>query len=234
MMLSPGERAAILSQRLGLQEPLPESLCTLSLSHASWAHERGGKATDSNERLEFFGDGVLDLAVSQRLYQAHPEADEGELTRLYAQLVNEDSLARVARALGLAELLLLGRGEEKSGGRQKPSVLADTLEAVIAAVYLAQGIDAVLAVVDRVFAAMMVEAAAGSLARDAKSTLLVLSQKRGQMPMYRVHASGGPEHARQFHALCLLDGEVVGEGDGRSKKEAEQAAARVALDRLST
>lgn len=228
----PAERAAELSRRLGLAQTLPSDLVERALAHGSWAHERRLDAWRSNERFEFLGDSVLDLAVSRRLMERHPTAAEGELTRLYAELVSEAALARIARALDLGELLLLGRGEERTRGREKPSVLADALEAVFAAIYLGPGFEAVLFCVDRLFAAMFVEGAAAASPRDAKSALVVLVQSKGGSLQYRVAASEGPEHARRFAVECLVDGEVAGQGEGTSKKEAEQAAAREALLRL--
>jgi ribonuclease-3 len=206
-----------------------------ALTHRSHAHERAsaGDPLPDNERLEFLGDAVLDLAVSQRLMESGSDLDEGQLSRRRAAVVNEAALAAVAGALGLGELILLGRGEELTGGRGKASVLADTLEAVVAAVYLEHGMAGALRLVDRLFARALEQVAAGGLAVDYKTRVqeLVQGQKLGH-PRYRVVGQSGPEHARIFEVELSVHGEVVGSGTGASKKEAEQAAAHAWLEAL--
>ncbi|HVI22329.1 MAG TPA: ribonuclease III, partial [Myxococcales bacterium] len=177
------------------------------------------------------GDSVLGLAVAVRCYERFPDAPEGDLTRIRASLVNSDALAQVSRDIDLGSLLLLGRGEERSGGREKQSLLADALEAVVAAVYLSCGLDAAVALIDRLFATLFDAAASGTLARDYKTELQERLQglHRGA-PAYNVLDAPGPQHARIFEVEVTSSGVALGRGSGRTKKEAEQAAARVALD----
>jgi ribonuclease-3 len=220
---------AALEAALGVQLP-DRALALASLTHKTYVNEHPLDAPSDNERLEFLGDAVVDLAVSHRLMERHPTASEGELTRMRALIVNEEGLARVARTAGLGELLLLGRGEALSGGRQKSSVLADGLEAVIAAVYLSGGLPAALALVDRLFADVIAGVAEGKSGEDYKTGLQKEVQPRlGQPPRYRVVAESGPDHAKTFEVEVVLGETTFARGGGRSKKEAEQAAAREAL-----
>jgi ribonuclease III len=181
----------------------------------------------SNERLEFLGDAVLGFLIARRVYEKFPDAPEGELTRLRAGLVREESLAIVARRLNLGDLLLLGRGEERSGGRENAGRLADALEAVIAAVLLSCGLARAQEVVDRVLEPLFAQS---DLSRDPKTELQQLFQSRRRNPQYCVLAIAGPDHARSYEVEVRLDGAPLGRGSGRSKKEAEQAAARAALE----
>lgn len=231
--LADHERIATLTERLGLPKgSLPQALALEALRHGSYLHERhSGDGARSNERLEFLGDAVLGLAVSLRCAGLLPESSEGELTRLRASLVKEESLAVAARGLGLGELLLLGRGEERSGGREKPSLLADALEAVVAAVYLACGLDAATGVIDRLLAPLFAAAAQGNLARDYKTELQErLQASHRAAPAYAVVSAPGPQHARTFEVVVSFQGTPLGRGTGRTKKEAEQAAARSAVE----
>ena len=226
------QRVALLTARLGLPEGvLDPELALEALRHGSYAHERslaaGREVLRSNERLEFLGDAVLGLLIARRVYERFPEATEGELTRLRAALVREESLAIVARQLGLGELLLLGRGEQRSGGRENAARLADALEAVIAAVLLSCGLERAQETVERVLAPLFDQ---GALARDSKTELQQLFQSRRRSPHYQVLAVAGPDHARSYEVEVRLDGTPLGRGRGRSKKEAEQAAARAALE----
>ncbi|MGC4113408.1 MAG: ribonuclease III [Myxococcales bacterium] len=225
------QRIASLESKLGMAlEDRPTALA--ALTHASYVNEHPEEHRADNERLEFLGDAVVDLAVSDRLMRRYPEASEGELTRLRAALVDESGLAMVARSMGLGELLALGRGEEQSGGRRKDSVLADALEAVIGVVFLAGGIEAAFAFVDRFFADAFLKVLT-SAGRDFKSQLQVLAQGRFQAsPRYSVVSETGPDHAKTFTVEIECAGEKLGRGEGRSKKEAEQAAAREALARM--
>jgi ribonuclease-3 len=227
------ERVARLEERLGLPAgALPARFALEALRHGSFAHERrlAGEDAPSNERLEFLGDAVLGVAVARRLWELLPGESEGALTRVRAAIVNEDALANVARAAGLGELLLLGRGEELTGGRDKQSLLADAFEAVLAAVYLGCGSEAALGVVDRLLGPLLAQAAEGKLGRDFKTELQESAQAaRRPSPIYRVVAAPGPQHARTFEVEVTLGGESFGRGQGKSKKEAEQAAARAAL-----
>jgi ribonuclease-3 len=225
---------AALSARLGV--PLADpGTALVALTHKSYVNEhRDEEGLADNERLEFLGDAVIDLAVSQRLMERFPTAREGELSKMRAAVVDEQGLSEMARALDLGALLRLGRGEELTGGRQKASLLADAMEAVIAAVYVGSGLAAVLAIVDRFLGEAFARAAAGTLDRDYKTQLQELAQSRLRAtPRYRVVAEHGPDHSKTFEVETDLRGEVVGRGAGRSKKDAEQAAAKRALDALA-
>ena len=224
------DRIGLLEERLGIVQ-LDSGLGLSALTHKSYCNEHRGDPTVDNERLEFLGDAVVDLAVSHRLMEKFPGADEGELSKLRALIVNEDALARVARELRVGELLRMGRGEELTGGRDKSSVLADALEAVIAAVYLTQGLSGAMAVVDRHFADALAGVAEGRSGDDYKTRLPELMQSQGRSaPRYRVVAEEGPDHAKTFEVEVSVGGELFGRATGRNKKEAEQAAARKTLE----
>lgn len=213
-------------QRLGLQVQ-DLSLLNLALTHPTYAFEHDLPA--HNQRLEFLGDAVLGLVVTEYLYQEFPSLPEGDLTRLRAAIVCEASLARVARQLGLGDLLLLGCGEEQSGGRQRPSNLADALEAVIGSLYLTEGLSVVQRLVRQLFADSLKELD-GQRIMDSKTRLQEWVQKRGTDNVsYRILAEWGPDHAKQFKAGVFYRGRLLATGEGRSKKEAEQEAARAAL-----
>jgi ribonuclease-3 len=203
-----------------------------ALTHKSYTNEHRGESTADNERLEFLGDAVIDLAISHRLMERFPSATEGELSKLRALIVNEEGLARVARGIELGDLLLLGRGEELTGGRGKNSVLADALEAVIGAVYLANGWQTVMEVVDRHFGGALDGVAAGRSGYDYKTQLQEDIQNRLRLaPKYRIVSETGPEHEKIFEVEVTVGPDLSARGAGRSKKEAEQAAAR-ALSQL--
>ena len=222
-----------LRQRLGL-EALDPVHGLAALTHKSFVNEHRDEGAD-NERLEFLGDAVVDLAVSHRLMERFPSADEGELSKLRALLVNEESLARVARHLGLGDLLRMGRGEEMTGGRDKSSVLADALEAVIGAVYLSTGLAGVMSVVDRLFGDLLQGVAEGKSGEDWKTRLQELVQTRlRQSPRYRVVSEEGPDHSKTFEVEVTVGTELFARARGRSKKEAEQAAARETLTMLES
>ncbi|HEV2906778.1 MAG TPA: ribonuclease III [Actinomycetota bacterium] len=202
-----------------------------SLAHRSYAFERG--TAETNERLEFLGDAVLGLVVTDLAYRRFPDLPEGELAKLRAAIVNMATLADVAKQLGLGEAILLGKGEELSGGRNKPSILADAMEAVLGALYLDRGLEAVHRVIERLFWPRMLTYAGGGGDRDYKTGLQELAaQEMGTIPQYRV-TERGPDHAKEFTATVHLAGTVFGTGQGRSKKEAEQQAARMAFERLA-
>lgn len=196
-----------------------------ALTHPSYALQQH---TKDNQRLEFLGDAVLELCVSRRIYHCHPEMKEGQLTRLRAMLVRESSLAQAAERFNLGAYLRLDHGEQVSGGREKPSILADAMEAVIAAVYLDGGLDAASELIDR---ALVSYDAPPQEGRDAKSMLQEYMQSRGETaPHYEIVSEDGPPHARTFTARALAkDGRVLGQGVGVSKKRAEQEAAGEAL-----
>ncbi len=206
-------------------------LYELALTHRSFAFERP-EPIEHNERLEFLGDTILGAIVTDLIYRTLPDVAEGDLARLRASLVNTHALARVARRIGVGDHIKLGKGEEASGGRDKDSLLADTLEALIGAVYLGQGMDVVREALERVFGELMEETLSSGSAHDAKTVLQEMVVRRwSERPTYRV-ASSGPDHDKRFMAHVYIEGELFGAGSGRSKKEAEQHAAREALERL--
>jgi ribonuclease-3 len=222
-----------LESRLGTSLP-DRALAMAALTHKSFVNEHRDEGLPDNERLEFLGDAVIDLAVSHRLMERFPGAHEGELSKMRAAVVDEQGLAAMARALDLGPLLRLGRGEELTGGRAKSSLLADAMEAVVAAVFLGAGLGPVLGIVDRFLGEAFARAAAGTLDRDFKTQLQELAQSRLRAtPRYRVVAEHGPDHCKTFEVETELRGEVLGRGSGRSKKDAEQAAAKLALELLA-
>ena len=203
------------------------ALRDLALTHRSFAFEEGLET--HNERLEFLGDAVLDLAIAEMAYVGFPELQEGELAPLRAAIVNMTALSEVARSLGLGDALFLGKGEEKGGGRDKASILADALEAVIGAVYLDQGAESARDLIERLFRPRMTAYARGEGDRDFKSLLQQrASAELHEVPDYRIEERG-PDHRKEFTATVFLGGRALGSGEGRSKKEAEQRAAREAF-----
>jgi len=218
-----------------LREHLPGDVRTplleLALTHRSFAFESGG--VPDNERLEFLGDAVLGLVITDELYNRHPDRSEGDLARMRASVVNARALAEVAEDLCLGQCLRLGRGEESSGGRQKPSILADALEAVIGAAYLSTGIETVRAVILEWFAGLLDRAGGLGAGLDWKTSLQELASDRGwSAPHYEVTASG-PDHAKVFEARVVISGGVAGVGTGTAKKHAEQEAAHQAYEALA-
>ncbi len=202
-----------------------------ALIHKSYANET--KLAHHNERLEFLGDAVLNLVVSEYLIKTYPDSSEGDLSRLRASIVSEPALASVAREIGIGEFLLLGRGEEQTGGRNKDSLLADSVEAVIAAIYLDSGMDTVVAFILRFFEGLIRKGSASREILDYKTELQEVCQERLKLlPEYRVVSESGPDHQKQFTVELTIKGEVFGRGEGRSKKEAEQRAAKEALGKL--
>lgn len=199
-----------------------------ALTHRSFAHEQGADSRD-NERLEFVGDAVVGLVVATLLHEHFPGAREGELTQRRAALVSGPALARLSAELGIGAALRLGRGEERSGGREKPRLLAGALEACFAAVYLDGGVEAAMSMGRSLFTPLL--DAHGPGANDFKTRLQELLQAAGRgMPRYELVAADGPEHERAFHVALRIGDELAGEGRGRSKSEAEQQAACVALE----
>jgi ribonuclease-3 len=213
---------------------LDPELLRLSLTHRSYAYENGG--LPPNERLEFLGDAVLGLVVTDHLYTTHPDLPEGQLAKLRASVVNMHALARVARGLGeggLGAHLLLGKGEELTGGRDKASILADGLEAVIGAVYLEHGIEIARKLVHHLFDGLLAEAPLRGAGLDWKTSLQELTASAGLgVPEYRVEDTG-PDHRKEFTATVLVAGRPLGNGTGSTKKEAEQKAAETAWRSLS-
>lgn len=214
-------------------EPIKTELYQQALTHSSYAHEHGMGGNAHNERLEFLGDAVLELAVSEVLFLRFPDLPEGKLTRYRAGLVCEDSLSKIANDLELGSFLRLGKGEAASGGRQRPSLLADAFEALLGALYLDMGFVAVKHLLENVFAPFFNDMANGCLRFDYKTLMQEYSQARLSVtPEYRIVSEKGPDHSKIFVAQFLLNREVLGEGSGRSKKEAEQEAARAAYEKL--
>jgi ribonuclease III len=215
---------------LGLPAEQDLELLRQAFAHGSWVREQGLDAIASNQRLEFLGDAVLDLVLAHGLYCSSPDLTEGELTKLKAALVRAEALAEVARRLELGKYLLLGRGEEETGGRNKPSLLADCLEALIAAIYLSCGWDTVDGFIMRHLGPLLCEIQAGQHAFDHKSLLQeALQAHGGNPPVYATVKTLGPPHRRSFQVEVRHNGQVLGRGRGTSKQEAEQDAARQAL-----
>jgi ribonuclease-3 len=213
-----------------LDVSLDPALLERALTHRSFAYENGRLPT--NERLEFLGDSVLGLVVTDTLYRSHPELPEGQLAKLRAAVVNMRALAVVGRALRLGEFVRLGRGEESTGGRDKSSILADTLEAILGAVYIDRGLVQASRLVHRLFDPLIDEAATLGAGLDWKTSLQELTATAAMgVPEYDVSESG-PDHQKLFTAIAQVGGEAYGEGTGRSKKEAEQEAAAAAWERL--
>jgi ribonuclease III len=204
-----------------------------ALTHRSYCNEAGEKGIRDNERLEFFGDAVIDFFLSHLLLERYPDSREGELTRIRASLVGEENLGCLAREMGLGSYLRLGRGEEKSGGRDKRSLLADAYEALVAAVYLDGGDRPVRSLLERHFGPLLASGTTPAVGRDNKTELQELAQSvSGEVPRYVHREPSGPDHEKIFTVAVFVGGAPVGEGSGRTKKEAEQAAARAGLDHL--
>jgi ribonuclease-3 len=209
-----------------VQAPIDEPLLLRALTHRSYAYENGG--LPNNERLEFLGDSVLGLVVTDTLYSTHPDLPEGQLAKLRAAVVNMRALAEVARTIGLGDHVMLGRGEESTGGRDKASILADTVEAVIGTVYLSAGMEAAAIFVHHLLDPLMAQSATLGAGLDWKTSLQELSAATSSgVPEYQVDEEG-PDHEKTFHARAVVGDEVLGRGSGRSKKEAEQQAAELA------
>jgi ribonuclease III len=226
----PVPRLDELAERLVVHLSSPEVLAP-ALVHRSWCAENPGH--DSNERLEFLGDAVLGLIITDHAFHAYPTLSEGELTDVRKAVVNAVTLAEVADEMGLGGHLLLGKGEEQSGGREKPSILADALEAVLGTVYVSAGMVEAHALVLRLLGTRVAEAHAGGPGgQDYKSRLQELTARHfEEQPRYETLAEG-PDHARRFHVTVAVGGVARGRGDGRSKKQAEQVAARDAYTTL--
>ncbi|MFC5503558.1 ribonuclease III [Lysinimonas soli] len=215
---------AELSLTLGVE--IDAELLQLALTHRSYAYENGGLA--HNERLEFLGDSILGQAVTVMLYTENPNLDEGELAKRRASLVSSVALAEIAVGIDLGSHVLLGRGEELTGGRQKASILADAVEALIGAAYLSVGPDAATALVLRLIDPLLNDPERFGAAMDPKTSLQELSTRVGKgLPQYVVTDSG-PDHSKRFNATVLVGGDAVATGEGSSKKQAEMAAALAA------
>jgi ribonuclease III len=219
-----------LASELGV--PIGPELLELALTHRSYAYENGG--LPHNERLEFLGDSILGQAVTVMLYTENPTLDEGELAKRRASLVSSVALAEVARSIGLGAYIRLGRGEEMTGGSDKSSILADTVEAVIGAVYLDCGADVATAFVLRLIRPLLEDPDRFGAAMDPKTSLQELSARLGRgLPAYSIEDSG-PDHSKRFRATVSLNGQQVASGEGTSKKQAEMSAALEAWTQLQT
>lgn len=219
-----------LFKRLGIA--LDESLIELALTHRSFAYESGGIPT--NERLEFLGDSVLGIVITDALYHRYPDDSEGQLAKLRSAIVSARALAGVARSLNVGDYLRLGKGEEATGGRDKSSILADTLEAIFGAVYLDHGIDTSRTVILNLFDELMATSAKLGAGLDWKTSLQELTAEYSLgVPSYAISESG-PDHAKSFEAQVVLGEKLYGHGTGSNKKEAEQMAAASAYAELQT
>lgn len=217
---------------LGIKSFRRPKLLEVALTHRSWSYENG--ATPHNERMELLGDAVLGLVIADLLYRRFPKAPEGDLAKLRASLVSASALASVARDINIGDFVKLGRGEEMTEGRQKTSVLSDTFEAVIGAVYLDRGITATRKCIEKLFDSRLAQVGTDGAPRDSKTTLQeLLARNNGLLPVYKVEGHG-PDHDRRFKAVVYADSRKLGSGEGRSKKHAEQVAALVALEKLES
>lgn len=227
----------VLAVSLGHEFKTPELLLQ-ALTHKSFANEKSGGAPcvhRDNERMEFLGDAVLDLALSECLMRKFPNDPEGALSKKRASLVNEETLSLIARELQLETLIRLGKGETKTGGLQKPRILASTLEAALGAVFLDAGFDAALKVVEKIFETRLNELVTSPVdfRSDFKTRLQECAQEvHKATPTYQVEGESGPDHDKQFEVSVRLDGQILATGNGRSKKAAEQDAARKALEMM--
>jgi len=204
-----------------------------ALIHKSYANEMRLAPTEHNERLEYLGDAVLELVVSHMLMERFPDSPEGELSKLRAAIVNEGQLADLARVLGLGEYLYLGKGEDQTGGRDKPSLLSDALEAVFGAIYLDRGYKKAFGAIASIYEDVLDRVGGAGFVRDFKTRLQEVSQSRFRsVPRYRLQKTTGPDHAKTFEIHLYIQDDLWGVGRGASKKAAEQAAAREALRKL--
>jgi len=210
-----------------------ESLLEMAFVHPSYLNENPGFAGSSNERLEFLGDAILNFIVAEKLYEEFPELSEGNLTEIRASLVCRDTLAEIAFSLKLGDWLLLGQGEEANGGRTRPSNLANAMEALIGVLYLEQGLARARRFIFRQLKPRLDKIKVGKRTPNYKALVqeLVQGQKR-PTPVYRLVETAGPDHSKQFTVEILVEGEVVGNGTGKSKKAAENQAARAAWEKL--
>jgi ribonuclease-3 len=232
-----GTELAPLERRIGYRFK-DRGMLEHALTHRSRVHEDASGGVFDNESMEFLGDSVLGFVIAAMLFREFPQHNEGQKSKLKASLVSAAALARLGERLGLGEFLILGRGEEKTGGRRKHAIIADCYEALIAAIYLDGGVEPAEAFIGREFASLIEEAkrtgAAASFTEDWKSALQEFLQSGGRgLPVYRLAGEVGPDHRKSFVVQVVVDGASVAEAEGRSKKEAAQAAAKAALEKLS-
>jgi ribonuclease III len=222
-----------LQQTLGLSFSHP-ALLEQAMVHSSYINENPTHAAGHNERLEFLGDAVLGFIIADRLFKEHPDIGEGDMTRLRAALVRGETLARIANQIGLGSHLLMGKGEESTGGKNKVANLAGAMEALIAAVYLEFGITTTGDLVTRLYSVEWEELTSRGAVADYKSRLQeVVQSKYQEIPLYRLISETGPDHDKQFRVEVIVNARVIGSGTGKSKKMAETEAAREALQRLA-
>jgi len=218
-----------LSNKLGHTFTYPE-LLSQAFRHASYVNEQDDSNLKDNERLEFLGDAVLDLAISHLLMNRFEDAEEGDLSKFRAMVVDEAGLYQIALMLGLGEYLLLGKGEEHSRGMEKPSILANTMEALIGALYLDAGFDTALEVIGKLFTPLLEKVGTLEMTYDYKSIFQEYTQRTYKtLPKYQLMEENGPAHDKTFKVALTLNGETLAEGKGKSKKEAEQEAAKEAF-----
>ena len=221
-----------LCKALGYRFKQPKLLYQ-AFRHSSYVNEQANSYIEDNERLEFLGDAVLELAISHILMELFQRAEEGELSKFRAILVGETGLYQVAQRLGLGDYLLLGRGEEQSHGREKPSILADTTEALMGALYLDAGFPKTMEIIRRLFSPFLEKVGSREMVQDFKSLLQEYTQQAFKaLPKYSMVEEAGPDHDKTFRVSLTLNGRVLAQGEGRSKKEAEQMAAKEAFSCL--
>jgi ribonuclease-3 len=209
-----------------------DDLLQLAFTHRSFAYENGGLPT--NERLEFLGDSVLGLLITDELYTLFPEFDESKLSPIRSGVVNTRALAKISRDLNIGQYLKIGKGEEATGGREKNSILADALEALVGAIYLQYGFNTTAQVVLKWFGPIIEEASKAGASLDAKTALQEIASAQGlSVPEYEITESG-PDHDKSFTAVAVLSGERFPVGSGKSKREAEQVAAKLACDAINS
>lgn len=217
-----------LARRLRLHTP-PNRLFSMALTHPSYVFENPQFGKETNQRLEFLGDAILDFVIAEYLYLSYPDRPEGELTKMRAAVVNETTLAHKARVIDLGHEILLGKGEQTSGGRERPSILADALEAVIGAVYLQYGLEEARRIVVELLKPSIDKVVEGDYG-DYKTMLQEKAQREEKEISYQILTEEGPDHNKSFTAGVFLQGDLKGTGVGRTKKEAEQHAARQLLE----
>jgi ribonuclease III len=217
-----------LTARVGIE--LSEKLLIQSLTHRSYAYENN--LTETNERLEFLGDSVLGVVITAELFNRFPNAPEGELAKLRAAIVNSRALATVARAIGLGEFILLGKGEEASGGRDKSSILADAVEAVLGAIYLEHGLKSTSQVILQLFSPIIENANSPEATLDWKTSLSEITNSKNLAEVEYQISESGPDHDKNFQAVIKISDEIIAIGEGKSKKAAEQSAAKIAFEKL--
>lgn len=222
------EEVKMFMKKIGLQD-LESDLLVQALVHPSYTFENPGKGLENNQRLEFLGDAVLDFIIGEYLYLHYPEKPEGELTKMRAAVVNETTLARHGKNIGLGQVLFLGKGEQLTGGRERPSIIADALEAVIGAIYLQYGFEKVRKFVLDMFIPEIKKLDKGHYG-DFKTMLQEKAQKQENEVEYKILEESGPDHNKLFTAGVYIQGILKGTGKGRTKKEAEQQAAELALE----